>query len=56
MDKELARSACNVFGHQWTEPKYRALVGPSPDYMGSKLVITRVRTCRRCGKVEHAGR
>ncbi len=69
-DRELARSACNVFGHRWGEPKYHAdysaggaAYGNPENYAlgvalagGSKLSITRVKTCARCGKVERLRR
>lgn len=46
--KELARSACRIFGHVWERPKYHA--GHRAFVQG--LVITRVRACKRCGQVE----
>ena len=46
--KELARTACRIFGHIWERPKYHA--GHEP--FEGKFIIVRVRTCRRCGQVE----
>jgi len=46
--KELARSACRIFGHRWERPKYAA----HKDRSGARLRIRRQRSCSRCGEVE----
>jgi len=46
--KELARSACRIFGHRWERPRYAA----HKDRLEGRLKIRRQRTCSRCGDVE----
>ncbi len=46
--KELARSACRIFGHKWERPRYAA----HRDRLEGRLRIRRQRTCSRCGDVE----
>lgn len=47
-DKELARSACRIFGHSWERPRYVAY----KEVLGARLKIRRQRACSRCGEVE----
>lgn len=47
-DRELAQSACRIFGHQWGRTRYRAYI----DTYSGKLVIRKTRSCKRCGEVQ----
>lgn len=60
-DKELARSACRIFGHSWEQPRYVAYTYAAHTYgelevAGTRLKIRRQRTCSRCGEVERVER
>lgn len=47
-DKDLAQSACRIFGHQWDRTRYRAYTDPD----SGKLVIRKTRSCKRCGEIQ----
>lgn len=59
-DKELSRSACRIFGHNWERPRYVAYTYDRSydreEVSGTRLKIRRQRTCSRCGEVEKVER